>query len=238
MIKFKIDDKVVEANEGEYLLDVAKRYGFDIPTLCHHETLGSEGRCRLCVVEVKAKGRKKVVTSCLYPVSKDIEEVDTHSEDVNLVRKTVLELLLARNPESDVIQYMAKKYAGITEPRYNKDTDKGKCILCNLCVRTCENIVGVSAIGIIGKGPNKKIAPPFMEASDACIGCGACVAVCPTGHIFMEDKDGIRLIWRKRFELAVCPVCKRYHAPIEQLKFISKKTNVPLEELMVCPDCR
>ncbi len=237
MVKFKIDNKVVEAKEGEYLLDVARRYGFSIPTLCHHEALGSDGRCRVCVVEVKTRWRKRIVTSCLFPVSKDIEEVYTASEDVKLVRRTVLELLLARCPESDVIRYMAAKY-GITEPRYKKDTDKGKCILCNMCVRTCENIVGVSAIGIIGKGPEKKISPPFREASDACIGCGACVAVCPTGHIFMEDKDGIRLIWRKRFELAVCPKCGRYHAPVEQLEFISKKTNVPMEELLVCTNCR
>lgn len=237
MITFKIDNKVVHAEEGEYLLDVARRNGFVIPTLCHHESLGSDGRCRLCVVEVKAKGRSRIVTSCLFPVSKDIEEVSTESEDVRLVRRTVLELLLARCPDSELLHYLGRQY-GVSKVRYQADTDKGKCILCNLCVRTCEGIVGVSAIGVSGKGPTKKITPPFGEASDACIGCGACVAVCPTGHILMEDKDGVRLIWNKRFELARCPRCNRYHAPIEQLEFISKKTNVPLEDLMVCPSCR
>lgn len=237
MVTFKIDNKVVEAREGEYLLDVARRNGFAIPTLCHHESLGSDGRCRLCVVEVKTKWRKRIVTSCLFPVSKDLEKVYTQSDDVKLVRRTVLELLLARCPESDVLKSIGKQY-GVTEVRYPEDPDKGKCILCNLCVRTCENIVGVSAIGVSGKGPNKKITPPFNEASEACIGCGACVAVCPTGHIFMEDKNGVRLIWKKRFELAKCPKCGRYHAPVEQLQFISKKTNVPMDSLLICTNCR
>jgi NADH dehydrogenase/NADH:ubiquinone oxidoreductase subunit G len=105
-------------------------------------------------------------------------------------------------------------------------------------VRTCESIVGVSAIGTSGKGPAKKVTTPFDEPSDVCIGCGACVVVCPTGHIYMEDKSGVRTIWKKQFELARCPKCGRYHAPVEQLQFISQKSGTPVDELLVCQDCK
>ncbi|MBP8699879.1 MAG: (2Fe-2S)-binding protein, partial [Syntrophorhabdaceae bacterium] len=141
MVEFKINGRQVRAEKGETILDVAKREGFEIPTLCHHDVLGADGRCRLCVVELRRGKRKRIVTSCLYPVEDGIE-IFTQTEDVKLVRKTVLELLLARCPSSDVIAYLAKQY-GVNIVRYTKDNDKGKCILCNTCVKTCENIVGV-----------------------------------------------------------------------------------------------
>jgi bidirectional [NiFe] hydrogenase diaphorase subunit len=236
MVEFRIDGREVKAQEGETLLDVARREGFTIPTLCYHDVLGSDGRCRLCVVEVQRGAKKKIVTSCLYPVENGIE-VSTESEDVILTRKTVLELLLARNPDAEVIRYLAAQH-GVTNTRYTKDKDKGKCILCNLCVKTCETLVGVTALGMSGKGPVKKVTTPFDEPSDVCIGCGACVVMCPTGHIYMEDRNGVRTVWKKKFELAKCPRCGRYHAPVEQLRYISQRSGTPLDELLVCQDCK
>jgi bidirectional [NiFe] hydrogenase diaphorase subunit len=236
MVEFTINGKKVKAGKDETILDVARREGYDIPTLCYHDTLGSDGRCRLCMVEVRRGNRKRIVTSCLYPVENGIE-VFTESPDVLLVRKTVLELLLARCPDSEVIRYIAKEH-GVSNTRYAKDNDKGKCILCNLCVKTCEFNVGVTALGMSGKGPSKKVTTPYGEPSRVCIGCGACVAICPTGHIYMEDRDGVRTIWNKRFELARCPKCNRYHAPVEQLEFIAAKSGTPIEQLLVCQDCK
>lgn len=236
MVELKINGKTVMAEKEETVLNVARREGFVIPSLCHHETLGSDGRCRLCVVEVQKGNRKRVVTSCLYSVENGIE-IFTESVNVNLVRKTVIELLLARCPNSEVIQYLAKQYQ-VDKVRYSKDNDKGKCILCNLCVKTCETIVGVTALCMAGKGPFKKATTPFDEPSDVCIGCGACAVACPTGHIYMEDKNGMRTIWRKRFELARCPSCGRYHSPVEQIQFISKKSGVSFDELVICQNCK
>ena len=236
MVELKINGKAVKAEKGETVLNVARQEGFVIPSLCQHESLGSDGRCRLCVVEVQRGNRRRMVTSCLYPVENGLE-VFTETEDIHLVRKTVIELLLARCPNSEVIQYLAKQY-NIDEVRYSKDNDKGKCILCNLCVKTCETLVGVTALCTAEKGPSKKATTPFDEISDVCIGCGACVVVCPTGHIYMEDNNGIRTVWKKRFELAKCPSCSRYHAPVEQLQFISKQSGVPYDELVICQNCK
>jgi bidirectional [NiFe] hydrogenase diaphorase subunit len=236
MIQFRINGKEVRAEKGETILEAARKAAVTIPTLCHHDTLGADGRCRLCVVEIQRGNRRRIVTSCLYPVENGID-VFTETPDVRLIRSTVLELLLARCPDSEVIQYEARQH-GVTTTRYTKDNDKGKCILCNLCVKTCETLVGVSAIGMTGKGSLKRVSAPFDEPSEVCIGCGACAVVCPTGHIYMEDRSGIRTIWKKKFQLAKCPNCGRYHAPLEQLEFISKKSGVPLNELLVCQDCK
>jgi bidirectional [NiFe] hydrogenase diaphorase subunit len=236
VIEFKINGQMAEAEEGETILDVARREGFVIPTLCHHETLGSDGRCRLCMVEVVKGKRRRVVASCLYQVENGIE-VSTETADIQIIRQTLLELFLARNPASEVVRHLASEY-GVEGTRYAKDNDKGKCVLCNNCVKACETIVGVTALGMSGKGPAKKVATPFDEPSEVCIGCGACMAICPTGHIYMEDRNGIRTIWKKEFNLAKCPKCGRYHAPVMQLEFISNKSGTPLEDLLICQDCR
>lgn len=236
MIELTINGKTIQAEEGKPILEAARREGFVIPTLCYHELLGSSGRCRLCVVEVHEGGRKRVVTSCLYPAKPGME-IFTDTEEVRLVRRSVLELLLARCPTSEVIHHLAEEY-GVTGGRYVEDTEHGKCILCNLCVRACRDIVGVSALGMSGKGPVKRVGMPFDEPSEACIGCGACVVICPTKHIVMEEEEGHRTVWNKKFELAKCPKCGRFHAPAYQLQWISGRTNTPLEELLVCQECR
>jgi len=237
-IKLKIDGREFEAEKGEYVLDIARREGFDIPTLCHNDQVSREGRCRICVVEVRWQegGHSRVVTSCLYPADDGLI-VETNSEKVRLVRRMVLELLLARNPEAKIIREMAEEY-GIKQSRFGADEDFGKCILCGLCVRTCREVVGVEALGFSMRGVLKKVGPAFSEPSDVCIGCGACYFVCPSGHIIMTDKGDERKIWGKSFKMERCSRCGRYFAPKYQLEWMSKKTGVPYEKLCVCMDCK
>jgi len=73
---------------------------------------------------------------------------------------------------------------------------------------------------------------------DICIGCGACAYVCPTGHIEMETTENKRKIWGRTFKMQTCDTCGRYFAPVDQLKYISKKTGVPIKDLSICMDCR
>ncbi|MDA8126631.1 MAG: 4Fe-4S dicluster domain-containing protein, partial [Deltaproteobacteria bacterium] len=115
-----------------------------------------------------------------------------------------------------------------------------KCVLCRMCVRTCEKIVGVSAIGFSYRGAEKNVGTPFKEDSANCIGCGACAYVCPTGHIEMETtaSGDSRTIWGRTFKMKACKVCGRYFAPEDQLTYISCQTGVPADDLAVCISCR
>ncbi|OPY88534.1 MAG: NADP-reducing hydrogenase subunit HndC [Syntrophus sp. PtaU1.Bin208] len=239
MVNLVIDGKNIEAEAGTTILAAARENGIVIPTLCHHESVEPSGACRLCVVEVAKGSRKRIVTSCIYLVEDGIV-VDTKSERVLGVRRLVLELLMARCPTSEVIKEMAAELGVKAEKRFRPDKDKGKCVLCRLCVKTCEEVVGASAIGFSFRGKDKIVGPPFVEDSAACIGCGACAYACPTGHIEMAVGSGgsERTIWGRTFKMAACSVCGRYFAPEDQLQYISNKTGVPLKDLAVCMSCR
>jgi len=239
MVNLTIDNKKIEAEAGQTILEVARENGIVIPTLCAHESLDATGSCRLCVVEVKHGKRTRIVTSCLYQVAEGLT-VDTKSERVLAARRLVLQLLLARCPESEQLQEVAKEMGVEPEPRFTPDKDNVKCILCRMCVRTCEKIVGVSAIGFSYRGTEKNVCTPFKEDSLTCIGCGACAYVCPTGHIEMETTEtgDARTIWGRTFKMKTCKVCGRYFAPEDQLAYISSKTGVPADNLAVCISCR
>jgi heterodisulfide reductase subunit A len=109
--------------------------------------------------------------------------VNTETEDVINGRKLIIEMLLARCPDTAVMRELAEKY-DITEPRFKKEDDD--CILCGLCTRVCEKM-GNSAISLTGRGVEMTVDTPFQTQTDACMGCGACVSVCPTGHIKLEN---------------------------------------------------
>ena len=182
MITFKLNGKDVQGEEGQYILDVAKKYGVEIPTLCHHEALEPAGMCRLCTVALFDGRRTRFVTACNYPIWEGME-VNTDTEGVHQGRRLIVELLLARCPDVPVIKELAAQY-DIKEPRFKKGDDD--CILCGLCVRICERM-GNSAIGLTGRGVDMKVDTPFHIQTDICMACGACASVCPTGHIKLED---------------------------------------------------
>jgi heterodisulfide reductase subunit A len=181
MITFKLNGKTVQGEEGQYILQVAEKLGVEIPTLCHHKALEPAGMCRLCTVELFDGRRTRYVTACNYPIWEGME-VTTDSEGVHQGRKLIVEMLLARCPDVPILQEMAKKY-GIDRQRFEQENDT--CILCGLCVRTCEKM-GTHAISLTGRGVDMKVDTPFHVQTDACIACGACATVCPTGHITLE----------------------------------------------------
>lgn len=178
-IRFTIDGKAVEAEEGWTVLDTARHYRIHIPTLCHHEAVKPSGACRLCVVEAKQGDWSKVVISCMYPPWEGVE-IQTRSERVLNVRRWILEMLLAECPAAGEIRALAAEY-GVRETRFAVENPEEQCFLCGLCVRVCEEVVGVRAISFGSRGVHKHIATPYMVPNQACIACGSCVTVCPTG---------------------------------------------------------
>ena len=179
-ITLKIDGREVTSKEETTILEAAKKVGIDIPALCYCHALSPFGACRLCSVEMTDKrGRKRIVTSCNYPVEEGLI-VDTKSEKVMRTRKMLLELLLARCPKVNKIQDLARAY-DIRQPSLWIGDEEEDCILCGLCARVCEELVGVSAINFANRGVMREVTAPYHALSDDCIACGACARVCPTG---------------------------------------------------------
>jgi len=181
MITFKLNGKTVQGEEGQYILQVAQKYGVEIPTLCHHKALEPAGMCRLCTVELFDGRRTRFVTSCNYPIWEGMD-VKTDSEPVHEGRKLIVELLMARCPDVPILKELGKKY-GILDTLFKKEEDT--CILCGLCTRICTKM-GNSAISLTGRGVDMKVDTPFHLQTDTCMACGACASVCPTGHITLE----------------------------------------------------
>jgi bidirectional [NiFe] hydrogenase diaphorase subunit len=242
MVKLTINGREIKAEEGTTLLYAARENNIYIPTLCSNEAVAPYGACRLCLVEIKtARGRERLVTSCIYMAEEGLT-VLTDTEKIRKIRRMLLELLLARCPDSEVVQDLAQK-AGVNKTRFVEQTDNNKCILCANCARTCDEVVGVAAISLAKRGVERELTTPFSEDfSEACIGCGSCSYSCPTGAITMEDNKGKRVIkWphnTMEFKLRKCSVCGNYWAPEKQLEYIARISGTPLSDYEACPDCR
>jgi bidirectional [NiFe] hydrogenase diaphorase subunit len=245
-----IDGKQITAPEGATILQVARENGIDIPTFCHHEALEPWGACRLCIVEVDEGGRTRLVTSCNFEVKEGLA-ITTKNKSITAIRKMIIELLLTRCPNAQAVRQMADKL-GVTGTRFPIENEF--CILCGMCVRVCREIVGVQAISFANRGNSKKVASPFFTRSGDCIGCGACVYVCPTQCITMDDvaeaadvyADGSELVgyarvmnnWRTRLPLKVCKSCGNPIAPEFQLQVLAKKAGLAPDALDTCQSCR
>ena len=235
MVTIAIDGHKVKAKESSTILENTQELNIDIPTLCYHMDLSPFGACRLCAVEVKTNGKWQLATSCNTPVEEGME-LRTDSALLQESRKLTAEFLYYRYPTTEAVREVARKL-GVQTP-----VEKGEghdCILCGLCVRTCREIVGVSALTFQDRGLNRNIDEPKIEYDpNTCIGCGACAYVCPTGYVQMEAVDDKRIIWNKVFKMAACNVCGSFFAPEDQLRYISRITGVPFSELTICTSCR
>ena len=241
-----VDGKTVRVAKEATLLDAARKAGVWIPTLCHNEAISKPATCRICMVEVvRGKGESRMVTACNYPIRDDtIAKVS--SERAVKARRGVMELLLARCPDSPELARMATRM-GITGTPYPKVTESQRnCILCGLCTTVCEEVIGASAISFAGRGVLRAVAPPFRLASEDCIACGACAAVCPVGTIQVRVHMGEGEIeispFKSRVKLRLCEECGNRLVTEPVIAKVEEAVRIDWDEFRrrarLCPECR
>jgi NADH dehydrogenase/NADH:ubiquinone oxidoreductase subunit G len=213
MVKFKINGREAEFEEGTSLLEAAKALEIEIPTLCFNEAVSAYGACRLCVVEVTAGGRKRLTASCTYPVEEGIE-VQTDTEELREARRLLVELILAKSPNADYIRSLAASFGVEVPGRFSfREAEQSDCIMCGLCARVCAEVVGVAAIDFSERGVSSKVVPFFSRRSDVCIGCATCVTVCPTDYLRVEDLHAreVAHVWDREDDERRCLICSGWH---------------------------
>ncbi len=205
-ITFKIDGQEIEAKNGMSILDAALANDIYIPHLCHHEDLVPVGACRMCGVEINGG---KMTMSCMTPAREGIDVI-TDSPEIYKSRKVTMDLLIADHhmdclaceAADDCELLTVASYLGI-QPELDGgvrkmgrdlpvDTsnpffqfDPNKCILCGICVRTCDEIVGLGALGYIDRG-FKTVVGTFGNkgfVDSICESCGECISRCPVGAL-------------------------------------------------------
>lgn len=186
-VRITIDGQPIEVEEGTYVLQAANQLGIHIPTLCYYPHMEPYAACRICVVEARDQtGWTKIVTACNY-AAWDGLAIYTDTPRILNARRVNLEMLLSRCAPAPVLQRLAAEF-GIDQPTWGVGTET--CILCGLCVRICDEVVGAHALAFSNRGVNREVSTPFKHESQDCILCGACARYCPTGHIKMTDIEG------------------------------------------------
>ena len=215
-VNITINGIPAEIENGKTILEAADQIGVIIPTLCYHKDLCIAGNCRVCVVEIV--GQKRLSAACATPCEEGME-IRTNSLNVRNSRKHIIELLLSEhNAECTKcykngnceLQKLASDYKIMTQDfislvpqkKYTIDMfspsiikDDSKCIRCQRCVRTCEELQGVNALTVAYKGDEMKITTFFEKnlTNVVCTNCGQCIIHCPTGAIV--EKNYIEEVW-------------------------------------------
>jgi formate dehydrogenase major subunit len=207
LVELTIDGGKVSVPAGTSIMRAAMDIGNHIPKLCATDSVEAFGSCRLCLVEIE--GRNGTPASCTTPVAPGMV-VKTQTPRLKALRNGVMELYISDHPldcltcaangncelqtEAGVVGLREVRYgyAGENHLSDKKDLsnpyfayDPSKCIVCNRCVRACEEVQGTFALTVDGRGFESRISPGQMENffDSECVSCGACVQACPTATL-------------------------------------------------------
>lgn len=208
-----IDTKKVPIEGEKNILSLIRKAGIDLPTFCYHSELSIYGACRMCIVE---DDRGRIFASCSEQPRSGMV-IYTNTKKIQQYRKMIIELLLSSHCRDCTtcqkngtcsLQELASR-VGVHAVRFlnNKKRipldmsspsivrDPNKCILCGDCVRTCDEIQGVGAIDFAFRGSETQVMPAFDKplAETDCVGCGQCVAACPTAAISI--RTNVTSVW-------------------------------------------
>lgn len=246
--KFMIIDGLPVAIEGEKnILDVIRKAGIDLPTLCYYSALSTYGACRMCVVEGK---HGEIMASCSTPPRSGME-IKTNTPRLQKYRRMILELMMADHCRDCTtceknfdckLQEMAQRF-GLKDVRFEpysiwdpKDEssvsisrDPNKCIICGDCVRMCSEIQNVGAIDFAYRGSKVQVTPAFDMpiAETNCVNCGQCAAICPTGAITV--KNDTEALWEDLYDdntIVVAQIAPAVRVALGDEFGIPKGTNV------------
>ncbi len=227
MIKLTINNREVEANEGETILQVCRNLNIEIPTLCYDERLEPHSACRLCIVEVE--GMRTLPTSC-STIATDGMKIHTHSPKVIEARREILDMMLSNHPDDCLtcpksgeckLQEYCYKY-DIKKTTFNGEkknypiddsnpffyVDLNKCIECGKCVRICYELQNTKALTFSERGFKTHVTVPFEMGINKtnCVSCGNCVSACPVGALMPKSKEKFRL-WEVKKVKTTCSFC-------------------------------
>ena len=208
-IKITINNREVEAYEGQTVLEAAKNNGIHIPTLCYLKDVTGTGACRVCQVEVE--GAKTLCAACVYPV-RDGMVIKTNSQRALDARRRVVELIVSNHSKDCLscirntnceLQRLCQElgvredaFAGEkSEPTFDTVSpgivrNTSKCVLCGRCVETCTKVQGLGVLGYMNRGFKTKVAPIYDKSFDDvnCMQCGQCINVYPVGALHEKEE--------------------------------------------------
>lgn len=208
-IKITINNREVEAYEGQTVLEAAKNNGIHIPTLCYLKDVTGTGACRVCQVEIE--GAKTLCAACVYPV-RDGMVIKTNSQRALDARRRVVELIVSNHSKDCLscirntnceLQRLCQElgvredaFAGEkSEPTFDTVSpgivrNTSKCVLCGRCVETCTKVQGLGVLGYMNRGFKTKVAPIYDKSFDDvnCMQCGQCINVCPVGALHEKEE--------------------------------------------------